>query len=202
MKKVHIIQILAFVIKPVFLYHGIMGKLILSINMSLDGFADHTVAVADEEMHDFWTKQLDSVGIELFGRVVYELMEYWHTAKTDPDATKSMLRFAEKFIAKPKVIFSRTLKAGRDNERFVGSDPFEEVMRLKKQPGKDMSITGISLAGEFMKKGLIDEYLIMIHPVVVGKGRRLFDGIENLKLKLLSTTSLRSGAVAHRYSAK
>ena len=179
-----------------------MRKLILQINMTLDGFADHTAVVADAEMHDFWTRQLDSVDTLLYGRVTYKLMEYWHTAKNDPSLPKSLVKFAEKFIAKPKVVFSHTLSSGRDNERFVNTDPFEEVQRLKKQPGKNMSISGISLSNEFMKRGLIDEYLLLIHPVVAGKGRRLFDGVENLKLKLLNTKKLRSGAIANHYSVR
>jgi dihydrofolate reductase len=99
-----------------------MGRLILSINMSLDGFADHTLfaATADDELHDFFSGLLDVTDIALFGRVTYQLMEeYWPRAHEDPRATRSTLDFADKLNAIPKVVFSRTLqKAEWNNARL------------------------------------------------------------------------------------
>src|SRR5208283_3147712 len=90
---------------------GHMRKLTLSINMSLDGFADHTVAVAaDDELHDFFSGLLDNTDLVLLGRVTYQLMEsYWPNAHQDLRATKSELAFADKYNAVRKVVFSRTL---------------------------------------------------------------------------------------------
>ncbi len=101
---------------------GLMGKVMLSINLSLDGFADHTVAVAaDDELHDFFSGLLDLTEVAIFGRVTYELMEsYWPRAHEDPSATKGMLDFATKFNAIPKVVFSKTLKSVMwNNTRLV-----------------------------------------------------------------------------------
>ncbi len=181
-----------------------MRNLFLAINVSLDGFADHTVAIADDELHEFYSGLLDNTDIALFGRVTYQLMEsYWPRAHEDPQATKSMLDFAGRFNAIPKIVFSRTLqKAGWNNTRLVRDNMVEEVIRLKQQSGKDISIGGISVSRELVKRGLIDEYWLVVQPVIVGKGRRLFDGLDDrINLKLLDTKTLKSGVVALHYQS-
>ncbi len=180
-----------------------MRKLTLSMNVSLDGFADHTVAVAaDDEMHDFFSGLLDDTDIELLGRVTYQLMEsYWPNAHQDQRATRSMLAFADKYNAVPKIVFSRTLKKADWNNTSVCSDNMvHEVIRLKQQPGKNISLGGISISQEFIRRGLIDEYWLVIHPVVVGKGRRLFDDQnDTINLTLVDTKVFKSGAVVLHY---
>ncbi len=180
-------------------------KLVFAINVSLDGFADHTVAIADDELHDFFSGLLDTTDIELFGRVTYQLMEnYWPHAHQDPDATKSTLDFADKFNAIPKIVFSRTLeKAEWNNTTIISEDVINEVIKLKKRPGRNLSIGGISTIQEFMKHGLVDECWLVIHPVIAGKGRHLFEGIDGgLQLTLLDTRSFKSGAVVLHYALK
>ena len=177
-------------------------KLVFSINVTLDGVADHTVAIVDDELHEFFSGVLDNTGIMLFGRVTYQLMEsYWPHAHRDPKATKSILDFADKFNAIPKIVFSRTLqRADWNNTRLIRDNMVEEVIRLKQQSGKDISIGSISIAQEFMRRGLIDEYWLLVHPVVVGRGRRLFDGLrDRVNLKLIDTKTLKSGVVALHY---
>lgn len=92
--------------------------------MSLDGYADHTVAIADDEMHELFADLLDETGIALFGRVTYEMMEsYWPNAHNDPKATVGMLKFAGKFNSIPKIVFSKSLKtAGWNNTTLVSSE--------------------------------------------------------------------------------
>jgi dihydrofolate reductase len=181
-----------------------MRRLLLSINASLDGFADHTVAVAaDDELHDFFSTLLDSTDIELLGRVTYQLMEsYWPRAHEDPNASKGMLEFADKYNAIPKVVFSRTLqRADWNNTRLVKEGTVDEVLKLKKQPGRNISLGGISISQELMKLGLVDEYWLVIQPVLVGKGRRLFDGLkEKIDLELRDMKTFKSGVVALNYS--
>jgi dihydrofolate reductase len=183
---------------------GTMRRLLLSINASLDGFADHTVAVAaDDELHDFFSTLLDSTDIELLGRVTYQLMEsYWPRAHEDPNASKGMLEFADKYNAIPKVVFSRTLqRADWNNTRLVKEGTVDEVLKLKKQPGRNISLGGISISQELMKLGLVDEYWLVIQPVLVGKGRRLFDGLkEKIDLELRDMKTFKSGVVALNYS--
>ena len=177
-------------------------KLVFAINVSLDGFADHTVAIADDELHEFYSGLLDNTDIALFGRVTYQLMEsYWPHVHRDPKATKSILDFADKFNAIPKIVFSRTLqRADWNNTMLVRDNMVEEVIRLKQQSGKDISIGGISVSRELVKRGLIDEYWLVVQPVIVGKGRRLFDGLDDrINLKLLDTKTLKSGVVALHY---
>src|SRR3954466_5944500 len=112
----------------------------MAINLSLDGYADHTVAVADDELHDFFSNQLDETGIKLFGRVTYQMMEsYWPHAHEDPKASKSDLAFADRFNEVPKVVFSSTLeKAEWKNASLVRSDALDYVARLKETDGKNL----------------------------------------------------------------
>jgi dihydrofolate reductase len=179
-----------------------MRKTIFCPNVSLDGCADHRMAFADEELLDFFTALLSGVDAVLFGRMAYQLFEsYWPTAPQDPSATRSMVAFARRINAMPKIVFSNTLeKAEWNNTRLVRGDAGEEVSRLKQQPGKDLSITGFSLASTLMQKGLIDEYWLMVQPVVWGSGKRLFEGLKDkVKLKLADTRTFKSGVVVLHY---
>ncbi len=180
-----------------------MRKLVLSINVSLDGFADHTVAVAaDDALDQFFSELLDDTDIALFGRVTYQLMEnYWPNAHQDSSATKGMLEFADKFNAIPKIVFSRTLrKAEWNNTRLVKTDAVEEVTRLKQQSGKNISLGGISFSQEFMRRGMVDEYWLVVQPVVCGSGRRLFDGgVNKFGFRLIESQVFKSGVVALHY---
>jgi dihydrofolate reductase len=182
-----------------------MRKLVLSINVSLDGFADHTVAIADDELHDYYRKELEHTSIALFGRVTYQLMErYWPYAHEDPAATKADRAFAERFNAIPKIVFSKTIqRAEWNNTSLNNGDMVEEVRRLKAQPGKPLSIGGISAAQALMRHGLIDEYFLAVHPIVVTSGRRLFENIgERQNLELIDTSTFRSGVVVLHYKVK
>jgi dihydrofolate reductase len=181
-----------------------MGKLILSINMSLDGFADHTLfaATADDELHDFFSGLLDVTDIALFGRVTYQLMaEYWPRAHEDPGATRSTLDFADRYNAIPKVVFSRTLqKAEWNNARLSITNMVDEVASLKLRFRRNISLGGINISQQFMRLGLIDEYWLVVHPVVAGKGKPLFDGLnEKVNLRLVDTNVLKSGVVVLHY---
>ena len=169
-----------------------MGNLIWQVNVSLDGFADHTAVIADDELFEFSTRQMDKMDMLLFGRVTYQLMEGWHQTPDDPGASKKMVEFANKFNSMPKVIFSRTLQqTGWTNERLVRDNVVEEVIRLKQQSGKDLSIGGLDLPQALARQGLIDEYLLLLHPLIVGKGKRLFEGLEEkINLKLIDTKTL------------
>ena len=179
-----------------------MRKLVMAINISLDGYADHTVAIADDELHEFFSELLDETGIELFGRVSYQMMaSYWPHAHEDPAASQSILDFADKFNAIPKIVFSGTLeKAEWSNTTLVRSDALEYVARLKETERKDLYVGGITLASSLMRHGLIDEYRLLVHPVVAGKGRRLFEDVhERFKLSLVSSKTFKSGVVVLHY---
>ncbi len=148
-----------------------MRKLVLANNISLDGFADHTIAMADDELHDFFSGLLDETGIELFGRVTYQMMEtFWPHAHEDPAASKSVLDFADKFNAIPKIVFSGTLEnAEWKNTTLVRSNALEHVAGLKEIKGKNLYVGGIKLAGSLMRHGLVDEYWLVVNPVIAGE---------------------------------
>lgn len=180
-----------------------MRKLVMAINVSLDGYADHTIGIPDDELHEFFSGLLDVTGIELFGRITYEMMaSYWPHAHDNPDETEAILTFADKFNAIPKIVFSSTLdKAEWNNTTLIKSDAIEYITELKKSEGKNLAIGGISLSTALMGHDLIDEYWIVIHPVVAGHGRRLFENVHNhIDLKLIETKKLKSGVIALHYS--
>jgi dihydrofolate reductase len=181
-----------------------MRKVILFMMVSLDGFFEgpnhaldwHNV---DAEFNEFAIHQLNEVDVLLFGRKTYEMMaSYWPT----PAATKNDPIVAERMNNLPKLVFSRTLqKVEWNNSRLIKENVAEEISKLKQQPGKDMAIFGSSdLSVTLAKLGLIDEYRIMVNPVVLGNGTRLFAGMNHrLNLKLVKTKSFSSGNVLLYY---
>lgn len=177
-----------------------MRKVILFNMVSLDGFfggpdGDINWHNVDAEFNDFAIDQLNSAGGLVFGRVTYQLMaSYWPTdvaVKNDPIV-------AGKMNTLPKIVFSRTLdKVEWKNTRLVKGDVAEEISNLKEQPGKDMFVFGSAdLASALTHFGLIDEYRVMVNPVVLGSGKPLFKGIQDrLGLKLIRTKAFHSGNV-------
>ncbi|HYA12748.1 MAG TPA: dihydrofolate reductase family protein [Syntrophales bacterium] len=180
-----------------------MGKLTMQMSISIDGCVDHTIAIADvDELLEFTSMEFEKTDILLFGRKCYQLMETdWTNVRNDPNATKSFIDFAEKIIAKPKILFSRTLtKANWNNTILISNDAISEVIKLKRQE-KNLSIGGIDVSRELMQNGLIDDILLLVQPVIWGKGRRLFDGIENrMDMKLVETMKFKSGVVLLHYA--
>jgi dihydrofolate reductase len=173
--------------------------------LTLDGFFEgpnrdiswHNV---DAEFNEFAVEQLGTTDLLLFGRVTYELMaSYWPTQaalKDDPIVALIMNSIA-------KIVFSTTLqKADWNNTRLVKQRIPEEVTKLKEQPGKDIAIFGSSdLATSLIPSNLIDEFRLIINPVVLGKGKPLFAGLqEQLPMKLLKTRLFRSGNILLSYA--
>jgi dihydrofolate reductase len=154
----------------------------------------------DEEFNEFAIAQLNTVDTILFGRITYEMMaSYWPT----PTAVANDPIVAEKMNSLPKIVFSKTLsKVDWQNTRLINDNFVEETLKLIQQPGKqDLIIFGSSdLAVTFMKHGLIDEYRIMVNPVVLGSGKSLFNGInDRLNLKLINAKTFNSGNVLLYY---
>ena len=179
-----------------------MRKLIFAINNTIDGFADHTAVIADNELHDFFTDLLDSADTVLLGRKTYELMAgFWPFADQDPKSTKSMLKFADKYNSVTKLVFSKTLKDVKwNNTTLAKRNLIDEVIKLKNQSGKYIFAGSLSIAAQLIKKDLIDEYYFVVHPILLGNGKRLFEDLDSKKyLKLVDTKILNSGAVVLRY---
>src|SRR5690606_27152264 len=146
-----------------------MGKLIAAINMTLDGFCDHTYGIADDELHDHYRELLNSAGTILYGRITYQLMEYWPTLLKDPSGNRSLDEFAAIMDSVPKIVFSRTLKSvDWDSARIATRSFEEEVSALKQQSDRDILVGSPSLIVAATELGLVDEYQLCIHPMIAG----------------------------------
>jgi dihydrofolate reductase len=184
-----------------------MGKLIYSMSVSLDGFVETPSrsldwVKVDEELHSVFNDEARGMSAFLYGRRMYELMTgYWPTAESDPSATPAMVEFARIWKDKPKVVFSTSIDRVEFNSRLVRENAADEVARLKAQPGFDMDVGGPTTAATFMPLGLIDEYRLYVHPVILGAGTRFFPPMDDhIPLKLLETRTFGSGVVLLRYA--
>lgn len=183
-----------------------MRKLIFGINITMDGCCDHTKADANEEVHEYFTQLLRDADTLVYGRKTYELMvPFWPDfAKNHSGADKSMDDFAQAFNAIKKiVVVSRSLDETEEgNTKIIRADLREEILKLKQEEGKNISTGGVDVPSQLMQLGLIDEYHIVVHPIIAGEGRRLWDNIsmtEQLRLKLVESKVFKSGHVALRY---
>lgn len=185
-----------------------MRKVSLLVHASLDGFVGGPNGEMDWISHDneifqYVTEHFKMVDTALYGRVVYQMMEsYWPTVLKNPKATPLELHHANWVESIQKIVFSATLeKVEWKNTRLINSNIAEEISKLKKLPGKNMMIFGSPrLTHSFMQMGLIDEFLINVNPVILGNGIPLFkDGRGRMNLKLLSSTTFKSGVVGLYY---
>lgn len=179
-----------------------MSRLIASINMTIDGYCDHTAGIPDEELHQHYTELLNLSGAMIYGRITYQLMEsYWPALVRNPTGNKPLDEFAVAIQNIPKIVFSRTLTGVKwENTRLAKRELEEEVSELRKQPGKDILVGSPSMISALTKHELIDEYQLCIHPVIAGNGLPLFRSIgDSILLKLLKTKTLGSGAIIHYF---
>jgi dihydrofolate reductase len=185
-----------------------MRKLIASINMTLDGFCDHTAAIADDELHEHYNELLKTADTMLWGRTTYQLMEsYWPDIVKHPTGNKPMDEFAVLADNISKIVFSRTLThVDWKNTTLKREILKEEIVALKQQPDKQQAGKNI-LAGSpsvivaLTQLDVIDEYQLCVHPIIAGKGLRLFRDIhERIDLKLLKSTTFGSGAIVLYYA--
>jgi len=179
-----------------------MRKLIAAMNMTLDGFCDHTAMIADDEIHQHYNELLSSADALIYGRITYQLMEsYWPTVVKTPTGNKPTDEFAVLIDNISKIVFSHTLKNVEwKNARVSKRGLKEEVLELKQQPGKDILVGSPSLIVNAMKLNLVDEYQLLVQPTIVGKGLQLFKNInDRVDLKLLKTKTFGCGAVTFYY---
>lgn len=181
-----------------------MKKVIAALNMTLDGFCDHTSGIPDEEIHQHYTDLLGQGDAILYGRTTYELMEFWRTLLEIPSEEKSMNDFAMAIDKIPKIVFSRTIKNVDWNSATIAKrDLKDEVLALKQQSGKDIFVGSRSLIIQLMKLNLIDEFQLCIHPMVEGKGLPLFENInDRIIFKLVKNKTFNNGAVILYYQPK
>src|SRR5687767_9782481 len=123
-----------------------MRKVIAAINMTLDGFCDHTAIDPDEEIHQHYSELLNDAGVILYGRITYQLMQFWQTLLKNPSGEKHMDDFAVAIDEVPKIVFSRTLKnTGWESAQVANRSLIDEVLELRQQPGKDIYVGSRSL---------------------------------------------------------
>jgi dihydrofolate reductase len=190
-----------------------MRKLIAAMNMTLDGFCDHTAMIADEEIHQHYTDLLNNSGTLLYGRITYQLMEsYWPTVVKNPTGNKPMDEFAVAIDNISKIVFSRTLKnVSWKNTQLRKEIIKEEILELKKSSSqtpvdaggsKDILVGSPGLIAALTQLDLIDEYQLGVQPTVLGSGLTLFKNIsDRVDLKLLKTKTFGCGAIFLYYKA-
>ena len=178
-----------------------MSKIIAAINMTVDGFCDHTSGVPDEEIHQHYADLLRSAGTILYGRTTYQLMEFWRTVLENPTGDKAMDDFAIAIDNTPKIVFSRTLKSvDWKSAKLASQDLDKEVLDLRQQTGKDVLVGSPGLIVALTKLNLIDEYQLCVHPLIAGSGLPLFKNIsEKIMLKLIKTKTFTGGAIILYY---
>jgi dihydrofolate reductase len=181
-----------------------MRKIIYAINMTLDGYFDHTHGVPDEELMKYFTNLVRDADLFVYGRKTYELMvPYWPDVAKSDSETQVDKDFAEAFVSKKMVVFSRSLASAEgDNTRIVRTNLRDEVLKLKQEPGRNILIGGVDIPSQLIALGLVDEFRFVVIPVLAGGGRRLFEGIslKKLQLKLVESRVFKSsGSVLLHY---
>jgi dihydrofolate reductase len=177
-----------------------------SMNSSLDGYivgpdGRFDWSAPDPDVFRFWIDDIRGVGVHLLGRRLYETMLFWETADQDPSLGDAELEWAGLWNRLPKVVFSNTLSAVRGNARLASGGIAEEIERLRAEPGEgEIAIGGATLAAQAAALDLIDEYRVVVYPVLVGGGLSYFpQGERRVDLELVETRTFSSKFVYLRY---
>ena len=181
-----------------------MRKIIAALNITVDGICDHTAGIPDSEIHQHYTELLGQGDAILYGRITYELMEFWRTILENPSEQKSMNDFAVAIDNIPKIVFSRTVKSVDWKSASIAKrDLKDEVVERKQQSGKDIFIGSRSLIIQLLKLNLIDEFQLCIHPLLEGKGLQFFEDInDRIIFNLVKTKTFQHGAIILYYQPK
>jgi dihydrofolate reductase len=186
-----------------------MRKIVVQMMLSLDGYfegPDHDLSwhLVDEELHAHFNENLATMSAFVEGRVTYELMEaVWPTADQNADYPPTMREFAPIWRSVPKLVFSRTLQEVGPNATLRAEVDPDEIRALKQQPGGDMTLGGVDLVETFRRLDLVDEYRLYLNPVVVGRGRRLFETADKpTELELVEHRRFGNGVVLLRYAVR
>jgi len=182
-----------------------MRKLIYTINVTIDGCCDPTKMVPDEEVLGYGAQLVRDAGLLVYGRKTYQLMvPYWPDIAKSQSETKADIEFAQTFVSKKKIVFSRSLASAEDeNTRIVRTNLRDEILKLKQEQGKNILVGGVDIPSQLIELGLVDEYHFVVAPILAGEGRRLLEGVslqEKLQLRLgESHIFKKSGCIALRY---
>jgi len=180
-------------------------ELVYSMGVSLDGYiagpgGEIDWSAPDQELHRFHNQQAREVGVQLYGRRLYEAMLGWETAEQQPSVSAPMLEFARIWRDTPKIVFSRTLEQVHGNARLAGANVAGEVAELKRQEGGHLAVGGAGLAATIAGLDLIDEYRLFVNPVVLGGGTPYLPPLaQRIDLELMQTHTFGSRVVYLRY---
>jgi len=183
-----------------------VGKLIYLMNVSLDGFVetpDHSLdwANVDEEIHSWfndWEGRLDA---SLYGRRLWEVMSgHWPTAEDDPEINDVEREYARIWNRIPKFVFSTSLDRVEHGARLVRGDVSEVLAEVRREFPGDVGVGGPNLAGQFVQRGLVDQFQMVVHPVAIGAGTPFWPPLPSpLKLRLTDTHRFETGAIASTF---
>ena len=186
-----------------------MRKLVYGMNVSLDGYVaapgdDLGWSVPSDELFQWWSDRVAETELSLYGRRLWEAMSpHWPTVEQQPGVTPAEVQFARRWCAMEKVVFSSTLTSVDGNARLVAGDPIPEITRLKAEDGGFMDIGGATLAAAAMRAGLIDEYVLVTAPGLVGGGTPYFAALDHwVDLRLVETRPFPDGVVMTRYEVR
>jgi dihydrofolate reductase len=178
-----------------------MGRLLYTLNVSLDGFVegpnhDLSWTQVDDELHSWFNQHHRELDASLYGRGLYELMAgAWPDIAEDASASPVMREYGQIWLATPRYVFSSTLESVAHNSTLVRGDIREELARIRERHAGDLEVGGATLAHAFIRAGLVDQYRMVVHPVVVGRGTPYFPPLDQpLHLRLIDSKAFASGA--------
>ena len=185
-----------------------MGRLIYCLNVSLDGFIETPDrglewTLVDDELHSWFNDQSRGIQASLYGRRLWEVMAaYWPTAESNPSATEVEREFARIWNVSPKIVFSSSLEDVAHNARLVRGDVNAVLEEVRGEFDGDLEVGGANLAGQFVRRGLVDEYRLVVHPVVLGAGTPFWPHLDvPLRLRLTETHTFSSGVQLIMYTS-
>jgi dihydrofolate reductase len=189
-----------------------MRNLVFAINITVDGCCDHTKTVQEagegsddgsDEKYEYYSDVLREADLLVYGRKTYQLMvPFWPDVAKNHSMTKAANEFAEVFDSLDKIVFSQSLDSAGENTRIVRTNLADEIRKLKQEPGKKILTGGVSVPSQLIELGLVDEYRVLVHPIIAGEGTRLLEGIslpEQFQLRLVESKIFKSGCVTLRY---
>ena len=186
-----------------------MRRLRYGMNVSLDGYiaapGDNIGwSEPNDELFQWWLDEEVAIELFLYGRKLWEIMSsYWPTGDQQPGATPAQIEFARNWRDTPKVVFSSTIDTVAWNARLFDGDAVAEITRLKAEDGGPMRVGGAAIAGAAMRAGLIDEYAVVTHPVLLGGGRPFFAALDGwVNLNQVETRTFPGGVVMNRYETR
>ncbi|RWH69796.1 dihydrofolate reductase family protein [Mesorhizobium sp.] len=182
-----------------------MATIVYAMLTSLDGYiagpsGDIDLPIPEEELHQHFNDEMWRTTIALCGRRMYEAMRFWDSPEREIAAEEVERDFAHAWRETPKIVFSTTLEEVGPNARLVRNDVEAVVKSLKGEATGDISVSGAELAAHLARAGLIDEYRLYLHPVVLGGGKPYFQSGLSLALKPLGAERLAQGVTLLRYA--